>query len=743
MGVNKERKISMTFRVKKKTIYLLALCLVFNLIGMFSSDYIMADASIGTDNLVKNSGFEVITNGSSIADNWVSHGVGSFEVTSSKVSGGSKAQKVSMSNLPTNQFAGVSQTLSVKSGQPYNMNGRFYIESISNAKVQLYADFFNAGAFVDCKIFELPNQATGQFVTLGGTGSVPEGATSVVIYALIRSSSDVNSGAFITDNISFQYTNDTNLIVNSDYENFSNTLANSDDWDYTTSYNPTFSSVAYPSLSGARAQKIKVSSLPVIGYAGILQKIKVDPGKSFQASGALLIESLSNAKAQIYIDFMSSSSNYTGTTILEYAKPTNGTYMTLSDSGQIPKDTTYAVIYVIIRGTGNNGSGSMYVDSLNFHYTKEANLFNNGNFEAPGSNGLGSGWLPSYGNDNHTYRLVSESYGNTVQQIDASNIKANEYVGISQMLKVVPAKKYTMSGRLKVDRISNARVQLYADFFTGSGAFIDANIVELPATTQGGYITISNTGTIPSNADYARVYAIIRATSGGGTASIYVDDMRFSYSSNLIDNSDFEVSNYGSVTPLNWTIHKPSGVEAEIRLLENSPPKDVTTNSYSAAGRLLNQTLIKGTQTYNTSYKYDLNGNLTKKSTVIGTLEAFHDQKSLEVRGFGIPANQFVGVSQTLRVIPEKSYMVSGNINISMLHQSKVQMYIDFYAMDGSFVSSSIKDITEASGKYMLLSNEGVTPSKAVFATVYFLIRSVGDSGAGTFYLDSASFDYR
>lgn len=300
-----------------------------------------------------------------------------------------------------------------------------------------------------------------------------------------------------------------------------------------------------------------------------------------------------------------------------------------------------------------------------------------------------------------------------------------------------------MSGRLKVDRISNAKVQLYADFFTGSGAFIEANIVELPATTQGGYITISNTGSVPSNADYARIYAIIRATNGGGAASINIDDMRFSYSSNLLDNADFEVSNYGSETPLNWTVHKPLGVEDEIRLVENSPAKGVTTNSYSAAGRLLNQTLVQGTQTYNTSYKYDLNGNLTKKSTMIGTLEAFHDQKSVEVRGFGIPANQFVGISQTLRVIPDKSYMVTGKINISMLNQSRVQMYIDFYAMDGSFVSSSIKDTTEANGKYMLLTNEGVIPSKAVFANVYFLIRSVGDSGAGTFYLDSASFDYR
>ncbi|NOU79313.1 hypothetical protein GC101_10510 [Paenibacillus sp. LMG 31459] len=223
-----------------------------------------------------------------------------------------------------------------------------------------------------------------------------------------------------------------------------------------------------------------------------------------------MIESLSNAKAQIYIDFVNSAGNYLGTTILEYAKQTNGVYMTLSDTGQIPKDTTFAYIYVMIRGTGINGSGTIYADSLNFHYTNEANLFNNGNFEAQGSATLGNGWYPSYGNDNHNYQLVSDNYGNTVQKIEASNIQVNTYVELSQILKVVPGQKYTMSGRFKVDSISNAKVQLYADFLTGTGSHLEANVVELPSVTKGGYVIISNTGIVPVNADYARVYAIIR-----------------------------------------------------------------------------------------------------------------------------------------------------------------------------------------------------------------------------------------
>ncbi|QUL56302.1 hypothetical protein KDC22_07295 [Paenibacillus tritici] len=735
----------MNSRIRKKFIGFLILCVFFNIVGILKPELISANTSIGTDNLIVNPGFEVIANNSNTAANWNHHGEGNFTIISSQVSGGSRAQRISISSLPMNQFTGVSQSIAVKSGQPYTMNGRFFVESISNAKVQLYADFFNAGAFVDSKVFDLSSQNTGQFVTLGGKGIVPDGATTVVIYALIRSTSDNGSGIFIADNLSLKYTNDSNLIANADYEKFSAASTNSEDWDYAASYNSAFSSVPYPSLSGARAQRISVSSLPVNGYVGVFQKIKVDSGKKFHTSGALLIESLSNAKAQLYIDFVNSAGHYLGTTIIEYAKPTNGTYMTLSDTGQIPKDTAFAVVYVMIRGTGLNGSGTIYADSLDFHYTNEANLFNNGDFEAQSAASLGNGWLPSYANDIHSYQLVSDNYGNTIQKIEASNIKVNEYVGISQLMKVVPNQKYTMSGRFKVDSISNAKVQLYADFFAETGVFLGANIVELPATTQGAYVTTSNTGIVPINAAYARIYAIIRAVGGSGAASIFVDDMRFSYTTNLLSNAGFEVNNFGSETPYNWTLHKQSGAGEVIQLVENTSIKAGVKNSYSASGRLLNQTYSKGTQTSNTLFKYDLNGNLTKKLTIMGTLQddrVFAEQKSLEISGYWIPNNYFVGVSQDLRVIPDKSFNISGNININMLHQAKVQVYIDFYDIDGSFISSTIKDTTEANGKYTLLANQGIIPNKAVIATVYFLIRSTGDFGAGAVYLDSVSFNY-
>ncbi|NOU79314.1 hypothetical protein GC101_10515 [Paenibacillus sp. LMG 31459] len=78
--------------------------------------------------------------------------------------------------------------------------------------------------------------------------------------------------------------------------------------------------------------------------------------------------------------------------------------------------------------------------------------------------------------------------------------------------------------------------------------------------------------------------------------------MRFSYSNNLLDNADFELNNFGTETPYNWTLHKQLATEEEIKLVENTTVKDMTINSYSTAGRMLSQSYMKGTQTYNTLF---------------------------------------------------------------------------------------------------------------------------------------------
>ncbi|WP_042203080.1 hypothetical protein [Paenibacillus camerounensis] len=728
----------------KKTLSItLIVLMLFISTGLSDLKHVLAD-SVSSENLIVNPGFENTTSNTGVADGWGKHGTGVFNIVGYPISGGSKAQKISVNNQPYNEISAVKQTVRVEPGRSYTFSGRFFIEKISNAKVQLYADFYQGNTIVDSKVFDLPSEASIQYLTLGGNGIVPD-TSSVVIYALIRSTSNGGSGDVIIDNLVFKYTNDSNLIGNADFENVKNDQSTSNDWDYVSlSSNSSINTVAYPVMSGTKAQKISASSLSVNGSVGVLQKLKIDGGKRFHISGSLFIEAISNAKAQIYIDFMNST-NYIDASIIEYDQLSNGGYITLSNIGRIPDNATYAVIYVLLRGTKAGGSGTIYADSLNFQYTDDSNQFSNGNFESQGSSTIGNGWLPSYGLDTHSFQIKTEEYGNSVQYINASNIRANEYVGVSQILKVSPNESYTIGGRLKVESINNAKIQLYADFFSAQGAYLDANVVEHSNTTYGGYITISNTGKVPSNAVYTRVYALIRATQNNGSASIYIDDMNFSYDTNLLSNGDFEINNFGTEIPHNWTIHKQLELAGGVFLVKDNPVDRAVNNSYSSNGRLAMQSLLDGDKSFSILFKYDRNGNLTNRimaATKDDGSRIRQGHKSLKVYAADLQNNNYVGISQNIRVFPNKSFSVESYFDVNMLYRSKIQMYIDFYAQNGSVISSNIKETAEVNGKYVVLANNGTVPSTAVTATVYFLLRSTGDQGAGMFHLDSVNFKY-
>ncbi|MBY0014688.1 hypothetical protein [Paenibacillus typhae] len=727
----------------KKTFSItLIVLMLFISTGLFELKYTFAD-SASSENLIINPGFENTTSGTGVADGWGKHGTGAFTITNSPVSGGYKAQRIAVSNQPYNEFSAVNQIANVVPGQSYTISGRFFIENITNAKVQLYADFVQGGTVIGSKILDFPNDAAGQYITLSGNGVVPN-ATSVVIYALIRSTSDGGAGAFVVDNVVFKYTNDSNLIANADFENVRNEQNNPSDWDYLNYPQSSINTVASPTLSGSKAQKISVSSLPANEYVAMIQKIRVNAGKKINISGALFIESLSNAKARIYVDFKNSFT-YLDTKILEYDKSTNGNYITLSDIIQVPNDATYAVIYIGIQSIGTNGSGSIYADSFSAHYTDDGNRFINGDFESQGSSTLGNGWLPSYGMDTHDFQIKSEEYGNSVQYINASNIRANEYVGVSQLLKVTPNENYTIGGRFKVESINNAKIQLYADFFSAQGAYLDTNVVEYTNSTYGGYITISNTGKVPANAVYTRVYALIRAIQNNGSAIIYVDDMSFSYDNNLLSNANFEVSNFGTEIPHNWKIHKQPDLAGGVFLFEDKSLDKAVNSTYSSNGRLSMQSLLDGDKSFSTLFRYDRNGNLTSRiKAVTKDVDAriHKGHKSQKIFAADIPNNSFVGISQNIRVLPNRSFSIESYVNVNMLYRSKIQMYIDFYAQNGSYISNLIKETAEVNGKYTLLTNNGTVPSNAVTADVYFLLRSTGDQGAGMFHVDTASFKY-
>ncbi|PUA38272.1 hypothetical protein C8Z91_16295 [Paenibacillus elgii] len=180
----------------------------------------------------------------------------------------------------------------------------------------------------------------------------------------------------------------------------------------------------------------------------------------------------------------------------------------------------------MIRSLGDGGSGTIYVDSMRLWYGEE-NLLNNNEFD--GNNRVANNWEEQVAlNATTDFEIITTSQGSKVQKIFGTGLKNGSYMGIWQDTAVSPGQKLQISGKINVENLQNARVQLYVDYMTAEGKYTmaPATIAEYSNPTNGGYITITGEGSVPSNAAYARVYVIIRALGDNGTGKVYVDSVR-------------------------------------------------------------------------------------------------------------------------------------------------------------------------------------------------------------------------
>ncbi|WP_240422212.1 hypothetical protein, partial [Paenibacillus periandrae] len=225
--------------------------------------------------------------------------------------------------------------------------------------------------------------------------------------------------------------------------------------------------------------------------------ISAEPNKKFHVSGSFNIVQLSNAKIQLYVDFYNSTM-FTGASVTEISEVTQGGYVTLANNGIIPANTTNARVYALIRGTADNGSGVFLVDGISFNYG-EPNLIYNSSFETVlGNSGRASNWVESKWGANGSYEVSPISSSEHAQKIIGSGIVANGAIGVRQVISVEPNKKFHISGSFNITQLSNAKVQLYVDFYN-STMFTGASVTEIGEVTQGGYVTLANNGIIPAN----------------------------------------------------------------------------------------------------------------------------------------------------------------------------------------------------------------------------------------------------
>lgn len=115
------------------------------------------------------------------------YGNASFSLVSTNVSNGYRAQRIEATNLPSSQIVAISQLEPVVSGKPFQLSGKFRVEQLSGAIVQLYVDFYDQSRFLSTQSMTLPSETASDYVTISGEECIPANTSSARVYALVRS----------------------------------------------------------------------------------------------------------------------------------------------------------------------------------------------------------------------------------------------------------------------------------------------------------------------------------------------------------------------------------------------------------------------------------------------------------------------------------------------------------------------------------------------------------------------------
>ncbi|GAA0394156.1 Ig-like domain-containing protein [Paenibacillus motobuensis] len=214
-------------------------------------------------------------------------------------------------------------------------------------------------------------------------------SSSVPTYAAFYQYDDANRLTMVTyDNgVQVQYSYDKNgnmlsskkigvgnLLKNPSFELYTGSSGVANDWIRLggEAVNSQFSVVNTPVLSGQKAQKINATGLATGKKTGIYQEIPVEPFQSYSLSGSLRIDSLVQAKASLYVEFYDKDGKNISGKLIEKTEVTNK-YVVLEEQGLVPAQAVKGAVFAVLEGTGNNGSGTIYVDDL-FFKTNPAGL---------------------------------------------------------------------------------------------------------------------------------------------------------------------------------------------------------------------------------------------------------------------------------------------------------------------------------------------------------------------------------
>ena len=328
-------------------------------------------------NQINNPMFEQYTGADGLANGWGKYYYRTnnqlFQLVSAPVTSGSRAQKVTSTNILQGGLIYVLQDITAEGNKPYTTGAQVRKENVTQAKVFLLVQFFDANNhFLSQTIQDYPKAINDSYNVLSVSGQTPEGTKRVRVHVGMEALANGGGGSFYVDDMFFQYDPEGNLVGNPTFEYDTGTSGLADGWGkylYRTN-NQLFQTVSAPVTSGSRAQKVTSTNMLQGGLIYVLQDITAEGNKPYTTGAQVRKENVTQAKVFLLVQFFDENNYFLGQTIQDYPEATNDSYNVLSVSDRTPEGTKRVRVHVGMEALANGGGGSFYVDDTYFRYAE-------------------------------------------------------------------------------------------------------------------------------------------------------------------------------------------------------------------------------------------------------------------------------------------------------------------------------------------------------------------------------------
>jgi hypothetical protein len=323
-----------------------------------------------SDNQLLNGNYELNAGTNGAANKWVkwvTPGVtDSVEVVKDPVAGGGQAQRIAGSGLASGSVIMLYQDIPAEAGKVFEATAKLNVQELVDSRVEYYIDFYDlAGTRLNVYKQEI-TAPTGGYIDARIRERVPAAAAKARVYVILRALGGNASGIAYADDVTFAY--DGNRLLNGGFEQNAGTNGTANKWVkwITPGVTDSVNVVNDPAAGGSQAQRVAGSDLTGGSVIMVYQDVPAEAGTVFEAAGELNVESLANSRIEFYVDFYNSAGTRLSVYKQDITEPTGG-YIDVIIRERVPAAAVKARVYVILRATGDNASGTAYADNITFH----------------------------------------------------------------------------------------------------------------------------------------------------------------------------------------------------------------------------------------------------------------------------------------------------------------------------------------------------------------------------------------